>query len=117
VVGFFYRRLAGIAPAAPGFARIAVRPVWLPAVGRVSARYESVAGVIATATGGDAEGLASLDLSTPANTIAEVALPLRDWREGGVALEDHPDIRDLCVQDDGITFAVGSGDYRFTVQS
>src|SRR3546814_4231676 len=36
VVGFFYRRLAGIAPAAPGFRRIAARPLWLPAVGRVA---------------------------------------------------------------------------------
>src|SRR3546814_20300824 len=37
VVGFFYRRLAGIAPAAPGFRRIAIRPIWLPKVGKVSA--------------------------------------------------------------------------------
>src|SRR3546814_9724966 len=39
VVGFFYRRLAGIAPAAPGFRRIAIRPIWLPKVGKVSAPY------------------------------------------------------------------------------
>jgi alpha-L-rhamnosidase len=38
VIGFFYRRLAGIAPAAPGFRRISVRPVWMPEIGRVAAR-------------------------------------------------------------------------------
>src|SRR3546814_15520665 len=48
VVGFFYRRLAGIAPAAPGFRRIAIRPIWLPKVGKVSAKYESCVGTIAT---------------------------------------------------------------------
>ena len=41
IVGFFYRRLAGIAPAAPGFRAIAARPLWLPDVGRVRAMYES----------------------------------------------------------------------------
>jgi alpha-L-rhamnosidase len=115
VVGFFYRRLAGIAPAAPGFARIAVRPVWLPAVGRVSARYESVVGTIATSTGGDAGGLARFDLVTPANTIAEVELPARAWSEGGVSLEDHPDVRNLRRDDERVRFEVGSGDYRFTL--
>jgi alpha-L-rhamnosidase len=116
VVGFLYRRLAGIAPASPGFGRIAVRPVWLPAVGRVSARYDSVAGRIATATGGDAAGLTSLDLETPANTVAEVELPARGtWREGGIALEDHPDIRNFRQIGDLVRFEVGSGAYRFTV--
>jgi alpha-L-rhamnosidase len=118
VVGFFYRRLAGIAPAAPGFARIAVRPVWLPAVGRVSARYESVVGAIATATEGDATGLTALSLHTPGNTVAEVELPARGpWREGGVALDHHPDIRNLRRQGDLVRFEVGAGDYRFTLQS
>lgn len=114
VVGFFYRRLAGIAPAAPGFSRIAVRPVWLPAVGRVSARYDSVVGEIATATTGDASGLTGLRLRTPANTVAEVELPAHgSWRENGVALETHPDIRNLRQNHDLIRFEVGSGDYDF----
>jgi alpha-L-rhamnosidase len=116
VVGFFYRRLAGIAPAAPGFGRIAVRPVWLAAVGRVSARYDSIVGVIATATEGDAGGLTGLRLSTPANTVAEVELPDRGlWREGGIALEAHPDLRKLRRGRDVVRFEVGSGDYHFTL--
>ncbi|TPG52120.1 alpha-L-rhamnosidase [Sphingomonas glacialis] len=116
VVGFFYRRLAGIAPAAPGFGRIAVRPVWLPAVGRVSARYDSVVGTIATATEGDASGLTGLSLSTPPNTIAEVELPAgRTWRENGVVLDAHPDIRNIRHHGDLVRFEVGSGDYRFTL--
>src|SRR3546814_16998742 len=68
VVGFFYRRLAGIAPAAPGFRRIAIRPIWLPKVGKVSAKYESCVGTIATEVDGDAGGVSDLTLSHPPHT-------------------------------------------------
>lgn len=114
VVGFFYRRLAGIAPAAPGFRRIAVRPVWLPQAGRVWARYESCVGAIETETGGDQDGLSSLSLTIPANTIAEVELPSRAWREGGRAIGDHPDVRNVAPAGDLVRFEVGSGRYDFT---
>lgn len=105
VVGFFYRRLAGIAPASPGFRRIAVRPVWLPEVGRVSARFESPVGLIATETGGDAEGLKRFALTVPANTVAEVELSGTGWR--GLP----GDVR----EDDGLTrFEAGPGTHEFT---
>ncbi len=115
VVGFFYRRLAGIAPAAPGFRRIAVRPVWLPAVGRVAARFESPVGLIATATDGDADGLARLTLTVPANAVAEVELPAREWREGGTPIDAHPDIRAFTRAGDRACFEVGSGAYEFSI--
>lgn len=105
VVGFFYRRLAGIAPAAPGFRRIAVRPAWLPGVGRVAARFESPVGLIASETGGDGDGLNRFALTVPANTIAEVELPGTGWR--GVPGEVH--------EEDGRTcFEAGPGTYEFT---
>ncbi len=104
VVGFFYRRLAGIAPATPGFRRIAVRPVWLPEVGRVSARYDSLVGMIATETGGDADGLNRLALTVPGNAVAEVELPAGDWR--GVP-KNTQEIDGL------IRFEIGSGTHEF----
>jgi alpha-L-rhamnosidase len=114
IVGFFYRRLAGIDPIDPGFRRIAVRPTWLPAVGRVSARYESIAGTIATDVDGDANGLSSLRLTVPANCIAEVQLPASDrWQEGDVTLQAHPDVRGLRTEPGVLRFEVGSGTYRF----
>jgi alpha-L-rhamnosidase len=114
IVGFFYRRLAGIAPAAPGFRRIAARPLWLPQIGRVSARYDSLVGPIETSTEGNAERLTRFVLAIPANTVAEVELPEGDWRAGGHALDAHPAIR--AVTDDGkaIRFEVGAGTYDFT---
>jgi len=113
VVGFFYRRLGGIAPAAPGFRRIAVRPLWLPQVGRVETRYDSVMGTIATATDGDATGLTRLDLTVPSNTMAEVALPVGDWHHEGVALAEHRAVTDLRIDGQSVRFVVTSGDYRF----
>jgi alpha-L-rhamnosidase len=113
VVGFFYRRLAGIAPAAPGFARIAAKPLWLPAVGRVTANFESPVGLIATETDGDADGLTRFALTVPANAVAEVELPARDWTEGDAPLEAHPDIRAFARTAEHIRFAVGSGAYDF----
>ncbi|WP_232495653.1 alpha-L-rhamnosidase [Novosphingobium kaempferiae] len=104
VVGFFYRRLAGIAAAEPGFRRIAVRPVWLPEVGRVSAVYEAPVGRIATVVDGDERGLSSLSLTVPANTTALVELPAGDWLENGNLLE----------RNGNLTVEVGSGEYIFT---
>jgi len=92
IVGFFYRRLAGIAPAAPGFRRIAARPLWYPAIGRVSARYESVVGTIAAETDGDASGLTRFTLTIPANTIAEVDLPGSGWRLGGTPVDSRTEV-------------------------
>lgn len=107
VVGFFYRRLAGIAPAAPGFRRIAARPVWLPEVGRVSARFDSPVGLIEAETGGDADGLKRFVLTVPANAIAEVELPDGDWR----GLDRARDI----IRDAGLLrFEAGPGTHEFT---
>lgn len=114
IVGFFYRRLAGIAPAAPGFRRIAARPLWLPQIGRVSARYDSLVGQIETSTEGDGERLTRFALSIPANTTAEVELPAGDWHAGGQALEAHPAIRALTNDGTATRFEVGAGRYDFT---
>ncbi len=113
VVGFFYRRLAGIAPAEPGFRRIAVRPVWLPQVGRVSASYDSAVGRITTEVDGDESGLTRLDLTIPANCRALVELPAGDWSEGGQSLAGHADMLGLSRQGALMTVELGSGDYRF----
>jgi alpha-L-rhamnosidase len=107
VVGFFYRRLAGIAPAVPGFRRIAVRPVWVPEVGRVSARFDSPVGPIATDTDGDADGLNRLALTVPANAVAEVELPAGAWCARGQPID--------ATENGGLVrLEVGSGAHEFT---
>lgn len=111
VVGFFYRRLAGIAPASPGFRRIAVRPVWLPAVGRVSARYDSVMGPIEAATDGDEGGLCRLTLRIPPNTAAAVELPGGEWRIGDVRLGDYDAVSSLVEAGGPTCFELPGGEY------
>lgn len=104
VVGFHYRRLAGIAPAAPGFRKLRIAPLYLPRVGAVKASYESCVGRIETAVDGDAKGVSSLTLAVPANVTAEVVLPQRAWRN----------LPSTARLDNGkLVFTVGSGRYRF----
>ncbi len=112
VIGFYYRRLAGIAPAAPGFRRIAVRPLWIPGIGAVSARYDACVGTIATRVDGDEDGLALLDLTVPPNCSADVELPGDvEWQLGGAAIP-----RDAGTTAGLLRVRVGSGDHQFRRQ-
>src|SRR3546814_6040550 len=97
------------------FRSIAIRPIWLPKVGKVSAKYESCVGTIATEVDGDAGGVSHLTLSIPANAVAEVELPARTWREGGRAIDQHPDVRNLARVGDLVRFEVGAGSYDFKI--
>jgi alpha-L-rhamnosidase len=114
VVGFIYRRLAGIAPAAPGFRRIIVKPLFDPRIGKVEAEYHSCLGRIASTIEGDASGLRRLVLTIPPNATAEIHLPRdRTWRESGDALENCASIRVVGSVPDAFVLEVGSGDYCF----
>src|SRR3546814_13737543 len=83
----------------------------------VSAKYESCVGTIATEVDGDAGGVSHLTLSIPANAVAEVELPARTWREGGRAIDQHPDVRNLARVGDLVRFEVGAGSYDFKIRS
>jgi len=114
VVGFLFRRLAGIAPAEPGFRRIAVNPIFDPRIGRVEAEYDSCHGRIATVVAGDECGLSRLAVTIPANTTAEVHLPSgRKWREDGRPLEPRQDICARHGRSGETVMEFGSGDYLF----
>jgi alpha-L-rhamnosidase len=115
VVGFMYRRLAGIAPAAPGFRRIDINPIFDTRIGPVRARYESCVGRIATDVSGDSRGLTRLKVEIPPNTVANVHLPQRaqPWREGRRALDGRGDLRIVTRSAAGLVLEVGSGRYDF----
>jgi alpha-L-rhamnosidase len=117
VVGFMYRRLAGIAEAAPGFRRIAVDPIFDRRIGRVRARYDSCLGPISTDVRGDSHGLSRLGLELPANSVAEVRLPGRphDWVEGDRPL-GHAAQTLIGSESSHFTIEVGSGRYDFRRQ-
>jgi alpha-L-rhamnosidase len=74
VCGFLYRRVAGIAPTAPGFARFDVDPVVDARVASAGATVNTVRGRIETRW--ERRGAATLlSLEVPVGTIANVRLP------------------------------------------
>jgi alpha-L-rhamnosidase len=77
VGGFLFRRIAGIAPAAPGFREIQVAPVLDPAgrVRRAGADYDSVMGRISTDWTWTPGERFELALTVPPNAAAHVSLP------------------------------------------
>jgi alpha-L-rhamnosidase len=74
VCGFLYRRIAGIAPTAPGFARFDVDPVVDARVASAGATVNTVRGRIETRW--ERRGAATLlYLEVPIGTIASIRLP------------------------------------------
>lgn len=73
---WFYEHLAGIQPAAPGYATVRIAPVFPQGLDRVEARVRTPRGDVACAwrrEGGDIE----LDLALPRGAPAELVLPVR----------------------------------------
>lgn len=74
VCGFLYRRVAGIAPLTPGFARFRIAPVLDPRASSGGGRLESVRGVIETKWRTDGVS-GTIKVAVPANSTAELVLP------------------------------------------
>ncbi|MFK4870386.1 family 78 glycoside hydrolase catalytic domain [Novosphingobium sp. ZW T3_23] len=74
VCGFLYRRVAGIAPIEPGFARFAVSPVLDDRIASAVARLETVRGRIETRWVRTGQSRV-LEITVPGNSRAVVSLP------------------------------------------
>ncbi len=115
VVGFLYRRLAGIDPATPGFEEVVVRPLDDPRLPHGGGTYRSVKGTISTAWRRDPNGAFELDLTLPANVLARVHLPARsgqDLFQGGRRVDAAKVLR----EEGGLSIQVGSGAHSFAVR-
>lgn len=71
---FLFRRIAGIAPAAPGFGKVQIAPIMNPMLGSGGATYRSVRGTIRTDWVAK-DGQFRLDVELPAGVEGEVVLP------------------------------------------
>jgi alpha-L-rhamnosidase len=118
VCGFLFRRIAGIAPLAPGFRKIEVRPLLDPRVKYGGGEYESVLGRISTAWEQHDAGEFRLGLTVPPNAMALVYLPATKTMtvtEGQQDIATHRDIKIIQRTSDRAIVEVGSGSYRFAV--
>ncbi|MEV0041275.1 family 78 glycoside hydrolase catalytic domain, partial [Streptomyces sp. NPDC050804] len=107
---WMYANVAGIAPGAPGFRRIVVRPRPGAGVTECQARFDSPYGPVTTAWTAGGDGF-RLTVSLPANTTAEVWIPAsaaRDVRHGRA--------RFVRMDDGCAVFAAGSGTHHFAAR-
>jgi len=121
---FFYKDLGGIAPAAPGFRRIQIKPRVVGDLTWVKASYHSVRGPIAVHWRKGDHSLV-MEVTIPTNTTAVVSIPtlglenvavtegtLPVWQNGSF-VNRVAGITGGSRNSDYLFFDVGSGDYNF----
>ena len=111
VVGFMFRRIAGIAPTAPGFTRFDVRPLRDARMSSAGATYDSRLGRISTRWKEDKDRF-SLDLTVPVGSVARVHLPAT---QGARVLEGGRPIPVEQRTAEEAVLSVPAGTYRFEV--
>jgi alpha-L-rhamnosidase len=89
VGGYFYRHLAGIQPAAPGFKEIRFAPIFPEGLEWVKASYDSPYGTIRSEWKKDSDGSVAWKITIPWNTTATAQAP------EGMQFEDGTTGREL----------------------
>jgi alpha-L-rhamnosidase len=114
---WLYEDVAGIRPAAPGYAHVLIAPVPGPDLRSARATYDSVRGRIASAWEHRPDGSFTLEAEIPANVTATVVLPRGGGEptEAGVPVGEVDGVRG--AEHDGAAWRIeiGSGRYSFAV--
>jgi alpha-L-rhamnosidase len=115
VVAWVYRYVAGIDTdaGAPGFRKIVIHPRLDPSVTRASGEYDSVYGKITTEWSKPAQGPFTLKVLIPANTTADVFLPVVN---GQSKVTENGKLLKARKGEDLHMIQVGSGSYLFEVR-
>ncbi|MFH1730901.1 MAG: alpha-L-rhamnosidase C-terminal domain-containing protein [Planctomycetota bacterium] len=124
---YFYRDVAGLNLASPGYRTIVVRPRVVGDLASAKASIKSVRGLMAV-DWKKSDRAFTKEVTVPANTTAEVSVPkigLRDvevtegltpvWRSGAYA-DGADGISGGEETGDAVTFDVGSDSYAFTLK-
>lgn len=114
VVAWVYRYAAGIdtTTAAPGFKEIVIHPHLDARMNSARAEYDSIYGKIVSDWTGTLTGPFSLKVTIPANTSANIFLPViagAHATEDGNPVEGQP-------EDESYVVKVGAGSYNFEVK-
>ncbi len=126
---WMYRALGGIQmrPATVGYRHILIAPEMVAGLHWVEASVRTIRGTVATSWV-DAPGMVSLDVTIPANSDAEIVIPLEHqmtmqevtvresgrgvWQDGHYTPGD-PGIKSARAENGTIIFETGSGQYTF----
>ena len=114
---WFYKYLAGIRPASPGFKTITVKPYLLGDLTSASGQIDTVRGTVSAGWSKGANNTLSLNITIPANTTATVYVPAgssSSVTESGVPAGSAPGVQFLRDENGYAVYAVGSGSYAFT---
>lgn len=117
---WMYRYMGGIDPVEPGYKKIAIRPRVNEALGCADVRYRSIRGQIVSKWEITGQGGLEMQVTIPANAIAEVVVPLRygsTVRESVQAAEQAEGVRLLRKDGDNAVYECQPGTYRFTTMS
>ena len=109
------RKLMGIEPLEPGFKKIRICPQ-LGSLKEASMELPSIRGPISVSCRETNDG-GQLTVSIPANTVAEVHLPIANptiVREDGHDIKDSRYVRFLRLESNRAVFSIDSGAYDFS---
>ncbi|WP_152032816.1 alpha-L-rhamnosidase [Ereboglobus luteus] len=116
----FYRHIAGINTATPGFRDIVIRPRLGGGLTHARAAYEAVTGRVESGWEKLPDGGLALDVTIPVGSRARIFIPARAASavtESGRALGAAPGVRVLTSEISGeVVCETGSGVYRFEVK-
>lgn len=114
---WFYRSILGINALQPGFREIKIKPNFVSGLDWADGYYDSIQGRITSRWKVSSERIV-LDVEIPANTLAEVWLPVKhdtEIYEGNTLLQQSKAILDQRSEREFIVVRVGSGNYSFNI--
>ena len=113
IAQWFYEGLAGIRPAAPGYAKIVVRPLVPTGLDSVSASIETVRGRVLSRWLRAGQGL-ELDVTVPTTSTARIYVPAAN-AESVREIGGGAGVTLVGLEGDRVVYDVGSGQYRFRI--
>lgn len=113
---WFFRDLAGLEPAAPGWKTIRVKPYIPSGLKWLKASVDTVRGMAAAGWRRSADGTLAVDVTVPVGSTAEVHIPTSSANavtEGGRPAGESPHVQFVREADGRAVFNVDSGEYHF----